>query len=337
MIPQVFKSQKRVAGIFATNVWQLTRLLLVGILGWPAQVELEILNHPTIEFRPTDTFLSDIFQKSGKGNLYLGLTGNSFEVFQRSGADTIVFSTKSVPLLWFFETYSQAKDLLIPVKMDPRFLLIAFLSILKQTAKQYLRTISVVKIGANGKTRTYLHIQVLNRKTEYSHPPTHLSPHVGYMELFNMLEKKNHRYVVLRWFDELNSLTAGKDIDLLVDDEAVADIRAFTAQLPGTISIDLHCVKRLSRLHRNSAAYYPLPLALEILNKRIKHRNNFFIPDEKTYFKSLAYHALYHKGPTSGIPSETKGVIISGSPRHNYLKTFQNLTAKADFSGPITM
>ncbi len=321
------------------NILQLIRLWLVGILGFHsrAKVEPEVLSHPTIEFRPPDEFLAKAFRKSGKHDLYLGVNGNVFETFERTGADTIAFSTKSAPLLWFFETYSQAKDLLIPVMMSPRSMFIAFLSITKHMAKQNLQPISVVKTKVDRKTRAYLHIRVLNRKTAYSHPPAHLSPYMNYIDLFNMLDKKNHKYVVLRWFEEPDELTAGKDIDLLVDEKAVDDIRAFTGQLPGTLSIDLHTVTGLSRLHRNRMGYYPLSLASEILNNRIKYQNKFYVPDEKTYFKSLAYHALYHKGPISGIPSETKGVVVSESPKHDYVKTFQKLADKAGFSGPVTM
>ena len=298
---------------------------------------MELLNHPTIEFRPKDTFLAEVFRRAGNENLYLGVAGDTFEVFRRTGADTIVFSTKSAPLLWFFETYSQAKDLLVPVRMSIRSLGIAFLSLIKHTAKHRLQMVAIATLKTDRRRRTYFHFRVLSTKTSYSYPPAHLSPHADYIDLFTMLEKKNYRYVVLRWFEDPNGLTAGKDIDLLVDDEAVADIRAFTGRLPGTISIDLHSIKKLSRLHRNSMAYYPLPLASEILNKRVKYQNKFFVPDDTTYFKSLAYHGLYHKGSTAGIPSETKGVVVSESSKHNYVTTLQNLAAKAGFSGPMTM
>ena len=322
-----------------SSILQLIRLWLGGIFGLqrPVDVLPEALSRPTIEFRPQDKFLAKAFRKSGNDKLYLDVAGNTFETFVRTGADTIVFSTKSAVLLWIFDTYSQAKDLLIPVKMGPVSIFIAFVSIAKQTSKQNLQAISIVKIGVEGRTRKYIHVRVLNRKTAYSHPAAHISRNLDYMDLFNMLEEKNHRYVVLRWFEEPNKLMTSKDIDLLVDDEAVADIRAFSSQLPGTLSIDLHTIIGLSRVHPNNMDYYPIQLASEILNNRRKFQNKFFVPDEETYFKSLAYHALYHKGSDSGIPSETKGVVVNESPKHDYVKIFHDLSVKAGFIGPITM
>jgi hypothetical protein len=50
------------------------------------------------------------------------------------------------------------------------------------------------------------------------------------------------------------------------------------------------------------ASYYPPVLARRLLAGARRHREFCQVPNELDYFHSLAYHAVYHKGPDSNLP-----------------------------------
>jgi hypothetical protein len=49
------------------------------------------------------------------------------------------------------------------------------------------------------------------------------------------------------------------------------------------------------------ASYYPPAFARRVLANAQPHRGFCQVPSELDYFHSLAYHAVYHKGPNSGL------------------------------------
>lgn len=154
-------------------------------------------------------------------------------------------------------------------------------------------------------------------------PRRYFSPAWGPTELAERLAAANLDYVVLRWFDSLPIMEPGEDLDILVADHHLADFQALLEEEPGTIPIDLYSVSGLPASDYQKAAYYPPALAREILSTAQTHASGFRVPSATEHLRSLAYHAVYHKGPRSGIPSDR--AISVADPEHNYQQVLTTL------------
>ncbi|MCH8567414.1 MAG: hypothetical protein LAT67_04095 [Balneolales bacterium] len=101
-----------------------------------------------------------------------------------------------------------------------------------------------------GKSRKY----ILNKQNK-----RHIPRSLGVDGFLNLLNKKNCRYVVIRWFDELPKIEYGEDIDILVhdDDAEVVDKILVRSTRKGTIPCGLYSVSGLSSYAYRGIAYYP--------------------------------------------------------------------------------
>ena len=137
----------------------------------------------------------------------------------------------------------------------------------------------------------------------------HYVPHdLGLAGLLTRLRDETLRHVVLRWFESLPNLPPGEDIDLLVDDEHLSQVLALVESGPGVLPCDIYSETGLPRSDYGKMAYYPPRLAKQLLDRAVLHRGLCQVPDPKSHLLSLIYHALYHKGPSSGI-SETAEML----------------------------
>lgn len=114
----------------------------------------------------------------------------------------------------------------------------------------------------------------------------------------------------MRWFDEVpltlqgeDKLESVNDIDILVDTEDFKLLALIASQHPGNIRFDVYNRTGRRGMSYASMPYYPPALASIILDKRVLYHDTFYVPEALTYFRSLAFHLVYHKGLDSGIPS----------------------------------
>lgn len=159
----------------------------------------------------------------------------------------------------------------------------------------------------------------------------------GLKGVFEIFHKKNIRYVVLRWFECLPAVKEEEDVDVLVADEHLHEMRTVLQKCPGSIPIDIYSVSGLPGSDYNEMAYFPPALADEILLRRVMHRNLCYTPDKFYHFISLAYHALYHKGERSGLPSSNPYVKPVSSPGHPYAPILHNLASESNTAVDISM
>lgn len=123
-------------------------------------------------------------------------------------------------------------------------------------------------------------------------------------EFFDWMEKSGHRYVVLRGFlDYENGYPkpgSKQDVDLLVDDAALAPIRLKYGRYKKRqgVKCDIYGIREEGYLGH---AYLPPLLAERTLTNRRKWKNLFFAPGEKERLRALAYHIAYQKAERSGI------------------------------------
>lgn len=167
-------------------------------------------------------------------------------------------------------------------------------------------------------------------------PRRYLSEALGVTGLAAELSRGGRDPVVLRWFEELPRLEPGEDLDVLAADEDLAGVRDVLDREPGTIPVDLYSVSGLPGADYAGAAYYPPALARRILEGSLVHDSGMRVPNPRDHLHSLAYHAVYHKGLRSGLPTEG-GLAPHDSPEHDYAGVLRDLAADVGVDLPATM
>lgn len=165
----------------------------------------------------------------------------------------------------------------------------------------------------------------------------YIPPEIGLERFFRTLLDRDVRYVVLRWFDKLPQIEPGGDVDLLIHDDDIEKISdLFVSEVRG-IACDLFSVSGLQGSSFRGIPYLPPARALGVLERAVIFRDLMLIPSPEDHFLSLAYHAVYQKGPRSGLPTSQIGVEPEPKPRHDYAESLQRLAADLNIQVSITM
>ncbi len=138
---------------------------------------------------------------------------------------------------------------------------------------------------------------------------------------FEQLNNRGCRYAILRWFEDLPNVQPGEDLDILVSDEDAPFVESLLTTRgdgPGT-PCDLYSVSGLAGTAFRSMPYYPPHVARDILRRAIRHDSAAWVPCPEDHFFSLAYHALYHKGASSGLPEKPQSTPTGSNPEHDYV------------------
>jgi hypothetical protein len=147
-------------------------------------------------------------------------------------------------------------------------------------------------------------------------------------EFFRELAARQVRYAVLRWFETLPLVGRGEDVDLLVADDDVAKMDDLFVRLRSGIACDVYSVSGLPGSDFQKMAYYPPHLAAGIVARTRLMKDLYRVPAAQDHLLSLAYHALYHKGYASGLPSSlTPAVPPKKLPDHDYRQVLGDLAA----------
>jgi hypothetical protein len=122
--------------------------------------------------------------------------------------------------------------------------------------------------------------------------------------IFKEIAEQDINYSVLRWFDELPELDPKEDIDLLVSDFDFYRLKRILQRgRPGVLGFVKFDVYPESNLE-GDMSYYPPHLASQILKNKRQLECGIWVPSIREHFLSLTYHALFHKGFGSGLPTE---------------------------------
>lgn len=151
------------------------------------------------------------------------------------------------------------------------------------------------------------------------------------------LQESRVRHAVLRWFEDLPHLPADEDLDLLVADEHLEQVRVMLDEGPGIQPIDVYSVTGLPGSDFRQMPYLPPYLAKELLDHATVHRGLCSVPSPREHFLSLAYHVLYHKGDCSGLPRRGNMNVRRVSTDHNYTAILRKLAAQLGIDPPITL
>ena len=163
----------------------------------------------------------------------------------------------------------------------------------------------------------------------------YIHPKLGVEGFFRELKKNDISYCVLRWFETLPHVEDGEDIDILVADKDIHRLEPFLtgAKSYGT-PCDIYTVSGLPGTSYRGIAYFPGHLAEELLDTAIWQDDKILVPDTRRHLLSMAYHAAYHKGYESGVPSETGIKSNSVTFDHDYPEVLRSCADKANMKQP---
>jgi hypothetical protein len=160
---------------------------------------------------------------------------------------------------------------------------------------------------------------------------------LGIEGFFRALEARGVRYAILRWFEALPELPPGEDLDLLVADDDVAAVEEILGAGPGLVPLDLYSASGLPGTAFRRMACYPPAVAERILADAVVPRAPYRVPSPRHHFLSLAYHAVYHKGEASGLPSDEPGVATEPAPDHDYAGVLAGLAGRLGIRAAIRL
>lgn len=151
---------------------------------------------------------------------------------------------------------------------------------------------------------------------------------------FSELNKRKIDYLLLRSWEKLPFFPPDEDINLLVKDEHrdLLNDLVSTYDVRG-VKCDIYTKSGSKGGSRFGLPVFPYNLVKVLFEEKIKF-NGVFVPAPKAYFASEAYHALFHKGQSSGLAgfkggnSKVQGV--------NYSNLLMEMATKLDLEVEIS-
>ena len=175
----------------------------------------------------------------------------------------------------------------------------------------------------------WMFLKSLIKKPSYS-TRVYLRAGLDYETFIGHLNGSGIDYVILRWFEDWPAIEDDEDIDILVSDAHLATIRSFCVPYEnGCQKLDIYSQTGCDNSGYYGASYFPEKLATALLENRVLYKDSVYVPSGKTYFLSLAYHCVCHKGYESGLPKD-KASTSKDDSDHDY---FHILSSEAEKSG----
>jgi hypothetical protein len=278
---------------------------------------------------------SEIFVKGQPGLRRLVVTAQSFKVIQQNNADILILSGWSMLALSRGRLVRHANYVALKLQPTP----LCWLAMLLGLMQILLFRVSlprIVNCGASG-DGPWLVAYRVRRRRPYSGVRRFIPHQLGACGLLYGLQTAGVRHAVLRWFESLPLVSPGEDVDLLVDDASLEQVRAMLEEGPGIQAVDIYSVTGLPGADFRAMPYFPPYLAEELLDRAVIHRGLCRVPAPREHFLSLAYHALYHKGKESGVPSINEKRLERMRADHDYVDVLQRLAGPLGIKTPVTL
>lgn len=176
-------------------------------------------------------------------------------------------------------------------------------------------------------------IQFYKSVNPHRGPRVYIKKGIGRMEFFEILNKRQVEYVLLRWWQDLPEMPPGEDMDILIKDEhrdLIEDLVTFNDR-GNKLQCDIYTMSGSKHGSRRNLPYFQATLANTLINSRVLFRG-VYVPSPKLYFASLTYHAIFHKGYNSGLPGYNKTI---DNPEHNYTAILEDLAHELGISVDI--
>jgi hypothetical protein len=168
----------------------------------------------------------------------------------------------------------------------------------------------------------------------------YLRPGLSLDDFFDELNRLGVRYAVLRWFDSLPDVEPGEDIDLLVADDdldLVGTMLRSHRTPPRRQKFDVYTVSGLPGSDFQGIPYLSPALARGVLDRAVLLRGRYRVPSPVDHFDSMAYHAVYHKGERSMLPTSGAVRPASAGAEHDYTSVLTRLAEECSLAVEVTM
>lgn len=252
-----------------------------------------------------------------------------------NNAEVLVLSGEAPRALWSISAFAHARYVVLPLAAS-RATVLGLLGLAKHVLRGRVTLAGVEWFAIEPRVGRALLVAKVTRP-KVGGARRFVSPVLGVDGFLAALGDRAVRHVVLRWFEQLPAVDPGEDIDLLVADEHVAAVEEVMADLPGIIPCDLYSVSGLPGTDYRGMAYYPPALAEQILTRAREWGGRYRVPSGPDHFLSLAYHAVYHKGVDSGLPTIAADVTREQQPDHDYAGVLARVARENGITAELTL
>jgi len=236
----------------------------------------------------------------------------SLDQIRSNNAEIVLLSGVALHALFRYRYYSHARFVLVPAKLGmlrPK----ALFGLLRYLPRGKLKLAGIYEIAGV----KWLAFKVGKPKGQSER--VYVPADWGLGGFIQRLNADRRHYAMLRWWERLGNWPVDEDADFLASDVDSLAIRDMLDRQLGTVPVDLYSVSGGNASGGDSMAYYPPHIAERILERATEGPSGCRIPCPEDAFYSLAYHALYHKGLASGLPTET-GLTPASHPAHDFKK-----------------
>lgn len=242
----------------------------------------------------------------------------------RNNADVLVVQGPDSELMLSHHEYRHAEYVAWAGGGGVRQMIAGIAGVVLHVMHNHIRVLGTARLP--GTRRRYLIVGIVN-PTRWG-ARRYISPLAGVAGFFEELNEAGIDYVVLRWFETLPRLDPGEDVDLLVADEDVPRLETVIEREPGLIPCDVYSASGLPGTAYQNMAYFPPPIAREILRSGVLSGKGIRVPAPREHLLSMAFHAVYHKDVTSGLPGASIDPREHASPDHDYAQVLTELAAR---------
>lgn len=175
----------------------------------------------------------------------------------------------------------------------------------------------------------------------------YISPDTTPAEFFRILAERQVEYVVLRWFENLPEVDPGHDIDLLVADADLPKLDDLVGYWPLGQQIDIYSETGgpgfgyapwyVEPKAPHTMSVFPPHLSRRLLEDATLKDGLIRVPGGREHLFALAYHAIYLKGPCSGLVSRNDPGPARQGASHDYAAVLSDLAAKAGIPLPARL
>ncbi|MEX2091371.1 MAG: hypothetical protein WD971_01775 [Pirellulales bacterium] len=226
---------------------------------------------------------------------------NRRKLVLNNNADVLILRGTHTRSLWKYDAVRHADWVVWPCAMSLASLVGLLGCLLHLAIKRFTWPRVVTFHTPAGKARRMFASRI-RRPKNCRRNSLHFIPHtLGLTGMFRSFDERGTRYAVLRWFERLPEIEPSEDVDLLVADDSLADVLDVLHAQPGIQPCDVYSESGLARSAYCGTPYYPPDVAKRILDGAVRHNDLCSVPNPRDYFHSLAYHAVYHKGPKSNL------------------------------------
>lgn len=257
--------------------------------------------------------------------------GNAGSI-RRNNADVIILSGWTSLAIAHWRSIRHAEWIAAPLRIHPA----AAAAWLIGGVRRWLGHVEPARVAPFDGTGRKLLVW-RNRRRTTGGARRYIPYRFGVKGFLEQLRDSQRQHVVLRWFESLPAVAPGEDLDVLIDDAELTEVQRCLDSGPGIQPIDLYTHTGLPGTDFRSLPYYPPAIARKLLDEACEHRQLCRVPSPEHHFLSLAYHALYHKGLSSGLPTTTAETVADSVGDHDYGAILRRVGVDAGYHGPITL